>query len=128
MRDSSLEGRIRAPGPDHAGTLQSSAGLEATLVNLGRHVEAEGLSASAGARGMATLGERHLETIFRPRHACPALVGVGRAAEAKPLLRRPVDDPLGQEGQEEDTGEGDKSHSRSARTARHDLRGASSPA
>jgi len=43
MRDSSLEGRIRAPGPDHAGTLQSSAGLEATLVNLGRLVEAERL-------------------------------------------------------------------------------------
>ena len=98
---------MRALGPDHARTLQSSEGLAATLVNLGRYAEAERIAAAAGTRAAATLGATHLDTVAAQGTRARALAGLGRIVEAESILRGQLTILADKKTKGEDIGEGE---------------------
>ena len=78
------------------------------LVNLGRFAEGEHLAANAAARALATLGERHLDTVAAHGTRARALLGLGRAVEAETLLRSQLTILADKKAKGEDIGEGTK--------------------
>jgi hypothetical protein len=86
--------------------LQSSERLAGVLVNLGRFAEGEHLAANAAARALATLGERHLDTVAAHGTRARALLGLGRAVEAEALLRSQLTILADKKAKGEDIGEG----------------------
>ena len=103
-----LDGRMRALGAAHERTIFSRERLANTLSNLDRFAEAERLSATAAAQATESLSERRLTTLSAHDTRGLALIGLHRADEAEPILRRQLTILSEKKKLGEDAGEGDE--------------------
>jgi serine/threonine protein kinase/tetratricopeptide (TPR) repeat protein len=103
-----LDGRMRTLGATHERTLQSSERLANTLSTMNRFADAERLAVTAAAQATESLGERRVTTLATQDTRGLALIGLRRADEAEPILRRQLTILAEKKKMGEDAGEGDE--------------------
>ena len=103
-----LDGRMRALGATHERTLYSRERLANTLSTMNRFADAERLAATAAAQATESLGERRVTTLAAQDTRGLALIGLRRADEAEPILRRQLTILAEKKKMGEDAGEGDE--------------------
>ena len=103
-----LDGRMRALGATHERTLYSRERLANTLTTMDRFADAERLATNAAAQATESLGERRVITLAAQDTRGLALIGLHRADEAEPILRRQLTILAEKKKMGEDAGEGDE--------------------